>query len=250
MGLAYFGQPIGQGWEQVAELALALVLSAAIGVEREIRQKSAGLRTHTLVGFASALFMLVSKFGFSDVLGDHVTLDPSRVAAQVVSGLGFIGGGLIFVRQDVVRGLTTAATIWLTAAVGMAAGAGLWLPAVLATGGHFLVTFTFGSLADLVPRSKYASSRLHLSYLDGRGVLRLALAECANRGFTLNDLSIERGGEYARDRGRERGSEPAGGIVSVWLTVHGPASVSELTMALAEIDGVIAVSGSDVNTSA
>ena len=122
MVLAYFGEPTGQGWEQAAELAIALALSAAIGVEREIRQKSAGLRTHTLVGFASALFVLVSKYGFSDVLGDHVTLDPSRVAAQVVSGLGFIGGGLIFVRRDVVRGLTTAATIWLTAA-----GLGRWV---------------------------------------------------------------------------------------------------------------------------
>lgn len=245
MVLAYFGEPTGQGWEQVAELALALVLSAAIGVEREIRQKSAGLRTHTLVGFASALFVLVSKYGFSDVLGAHVTLDPSRVAAQVVSGLGFIGGGLIFVRRDVVRGLTTAATIWLTAAVGMAAGAGLWLPAVLVTAGHFLVTFAFGPLAALLPGSKYAASRLHLSYLDGRGVLRLALAECNRRGFTLGDLSIEHGSERAIDRGEP--GRPAGGTVSVWLTVHGPAAVDELTMALAEIDGVLAVAGEDAN---
>jgi len=99
MVLAYFGQPVGQGWTQVGELAIALALSTAIGVEREIRQKSAGLRTHTLVGVASALIMLVSKYGFADVLGTHVVLDPSRVAAQIVSGIGFIGGGLIFVRR-------------------------------------------------------------------------------------------------------------------------------------------------------
>ncbi len=104
---------------------LALLLTALIGVEREARAKSAGLCTHTLVGFRSAVIMMVSKYGFSDLLAtDHVALDPSRIAAQVVSGIGFIGGGLIFVRQDVVRGLTTAATIWLAAAVGMAAGAG------------------------------------------------------------------------------------------------------------------------------
>lgn len=127
MALAYLGDLAGQGWKQVGELALAFVLSAAIGLEREIRQKSAGLRTHTLVGFAAALVMLVSKYGFGDVLGEHIVLDPSRVAAQIVSGIGFIGAGLIFVRQDAVRRLTTAATIWLTAAVGMAAGAGLWL---------------------------------------------------------------------------------------------------------------------------
>src|SRR5437588_11061380 len=99
----------GQGWTQVGELGLALALSAAIGLEREIRQKSAGLRTHTLVGFAAALIMIVSKYGFTDVLGDRGVLEPSRVAAQIVPATGFIGSGMVFVRRDVVRGLTTAA---------------------------------------------------------------------------------------------------------------------------------------------
>src|SRR5580692_12295966 len=113
----------GQGLEQLSELALAFGLSALIGLEREIRQKSAGLRTYTLVGVSSALIMLVSKYGFTDVLENgRVVLDPSRVAAQIVSGIGFIGGGVIFVRKDLVRGLTTATTIWVTAAVGMACG--------------------------------------------------------------------------------------------------------------------------------
>jgi putative Mg2+ transporter-C (MgtC) family protein len=86
-------------------LGLALLLSSAIGVEREVAQKSAGLRTHSLVGVGSALFMLVSIFGFADGFGfPHTTLDPSRVAAQIVSGIGFIGGGIIFVRRDTVRG--------------------------------------------------------------------------------------------------------------------------------------------------
>src|SRR5689334_19213606 len=148
----------GQGCTQVGELVHALALSAAIGLEREIRQKSAGLRTHTLVGVAAALIMLVSKYGFGDVLGGRVVLDPSRIAAQIVSGIGFIGGGLIFVRRDAVRGLTTAATIWLTAAIGMAAGAGLWLLAVLVTAGHFLIVLAFTPLAARLPRSKYAPS--------------------------------------------------------------------------------------------
>ena len=120
-------------WAQLPPVLLALLLTALIGVEREVRAKSAGLRTHTLVGFGSAVIMVVSKYGFADLLAvDHVALDPSRIAAQVVSGIGFIGGGLIFVRQDVVRGLTTAATIWLAAAVGMAAGAGLPVLAAVA----------------------------------------------------------------------------------------------------------------------
>src|SRR3984957_10003302 len=86
----------GQGWRQIGELSAAFALSSLIGVEREIRQKAAGLRTHTLVGTGAALFLLVSKYGFGDVLvNGRVVLDPSRVAGQIVSGIGFIGGGLI-----------------------------------------------------------------------------------------------------------------------------------------------------------
>src|SRR3978361_577176 len=114
----------GQGWLQLEELILAFVLSALVGLEREIRQKSAGLRTYTLVGVSAALFMLISKYGFMDVLENgRVVVDPSRVAAQIVSGIGFIGGGVIFMRRDIVRGLTTAASVWLTAALGMSCGA-------------------------------------------------------------------------------------------------------------------------------
>ena len=98
---------------------MALLLSGAIGLEREIRQKNAGIGTHILVGVGAALFMLVSKYGFTDVLEKGlIVLDPSRMAAQIVSGIGFLGAGLIFVRRDAVRGLTTAAAIWVTAAVG------------------------------------------------------------------------------------------------------------------------------------
>ena len=134
------GEPTGQSWVQLAQLALAFILSASIGLEREIRQKSAGLRTYTLVGFSSALVVLVSKYGFTDIFEfGRVVLDPSRIAAQIVSGIGFIGGGLIFVRKDIVRGLTTAATVWLTAAVGMACGAGLPILAIAVTLSHFVV---------------------------------------------------------------------------------------------------------------
>src|ERR1700744_322073 len=120
------GMLTGQGWLQAGELGAALLLSACIGLEREVRQKNAGLRTHTLVGLGAALFMLISKYGFSDVIEtQRIVLDPSRMAAQIVSGIGFIGAGLIFVRRDSVRGLTTAASVWLTAAVGAAARASL-----------------------------------------------------------------------------------------------------------------------------
>ncbi len=109
-----------EGLIQVGELGLGLLLSAVIGLEREVRQKSAGLRTHSLVGVGAALFMLVSKYGFNDVLRTgQVIVDPSRVAAQIVTGIGFIGAGLIFVRRGSV-GLNTAASVWVIAAVGAA----------------------------------------------------------------------------------------------------------------------------------
>src|SRR3954453_10746687 len=125
------------GTELVTELLLllfAFVLSAVIGIERERRLKSAGLRTHILVGLGSALFTLVSAYGFAP-LGLETT-DPSRIAAQVVTGIGFVGAGVIFVNRGNVVGLTTAASIWVTAAVGMACGAGLPIIAAAGTALH------------------------------------------------------------------------------------------------------------------
>ena len=168
-------------------------MSASIGLEREIRQKSAGLRTYTLVGFSSALVMLVSKYGFTNVLeSGRVVLDPSRIAAQIVSGIGFIGGGLIFVRKDIVRGLTTAATVWLTAAVGMACGAGLPILAIAVTFGHFVVVFVFPSIERRLPKSRWAPSSLQISYQDGRGVLREVLACCTGSEFAVSRVQVER----------------------------------------------------------
>ncbi|QMV19449.1 MgtC/SapB family protein [Granulicella sp. 5B5] len=137
----------GQGLQQFLELGIAFVLSASIGLEREIRHKSAGLRTYTVVGTAAALFLLVSKYGFTNVLVEgRIVLDPSRVAAQVVTGIGFIGAGMIFVKGDHVNGLTTAATMWLVTAIGMACGAGLpWL-ALGTTIAYFVVALVFPSI--------------------------------------------------------------------------------------------------------
>ncbi len=116
----------GQGSRQLVELLSAFLLTALIGLEREIQGKSAGLRTQTIVGTSAALIILISKYGFGDVLTvGTIVLDPSRVAAQVVSGVGFLGAGLIITRRGAVHGLTTAAAIWECAAIGMAAGSGL-----------------------------------------------------------------------------------------------------------------------------
>jgi putative Mg2+ transporter-C (MgtC) family protein len=120
--------------EIVLRLIVAALLGCMIGLERERRIWAAGMRTHMLVGIGSALFMLVSLFGFSDVLGTPgVMLDPSRVAAQVASGIGFLGAGTIIFRRDAIRGLTTAASLWVVAAIGLASGGGLYLAAATTT---------------------------------------------------------------------------------------------------------------------
>jgi putative Mg2+ transporter-C (MgtC) family protein len=227
-----WGEPTGQGWGQLGELALAFVLSAAIGLERELRQKSAGLRTHTVVGFAAALIMLVSKYGFTDVLGPGVTLDPSRMAAQIVSGIGFIGGGLIFVRRDAVRGLTTAAVVWLTAAVGMAAGAGLPVLALVVTAGHFLIVLCFAPLAARLPGSTRVPVAMRVEYTDGRGVLRELLGRCTGMGYAVLELATDQHHEPDEDRATHRG------VVSVRLVVQGQQPVTHLAAALSELDGV------------
>ena len=108
-------------WEFILRLALAGLLGGIIGIDREYRAKEAGLRTHFLVSLGSALIMIVSQWGFHDILKyEHVGLDPSRVAAQVVSGIGFIGAGTIILQKQFVRGLTTAAGLWATAGIGLA----------------------------------------------------------------------------------------------------------------------------------
>lgn len=224
----WFGEDTGQGWLQVGELGLAFGLSALIGFEREVRQKSAGLRTHTIVGLGAALFLLVSKYGFTDVLATgRIELDPSRVAAQVASGLGFLGAGVIFVRRDAVRGLTTAATIWLTAAVGMSAAAGLPLLAVLCTLGHFLVLYGLTPLAQRLARRAPSEQAVSCTYLDGRGVLRDVMAHCTRAGWAVTALATT--------------VVPGAHAVRVDLSVQGRGSATALAAGLGELPGVTEV---------
>ena len=167
-------QLVSIGW-----MLLALVLSASIGLERQIRGKSAGIRTQAIVGLTACLMMLISKYGFSDILIDGITrYDPSRVASQIVSGIGFLGAGIILTRHGAIRGLTTAATIWETAAIGMACGAGLWWLAMAGTVLHFIV---IGLLTPLVQfilmRTNGHTITLTVHYTPGHGVL----SPCSHR---------------------------------------------------------------------
>jgi len=125
-------------------------MGGLIGIEREFRAKEAGFRTHFLVALGAAVFMILSAHGFGDILfSENTRLDVSRIAAQVVSGIGFIGAGTIIFQRHAVHGLTTAAGLWVTAAIGMAAGAGLYVIAAFTT---FLVLLGLEVLHALLPQ--------------------------------------------------------------------------------------------------
>jgi putative Mg2+ transporter-C (MgtC) family protein len=232
-------EPSGQGWSQIAEFGIAFVLSGAIGLEREIRQKAAGLRTYTVVGLGAALFTLVSKYGFTDVLSPgHVVLDPSRVTAQIVSGLGFIGAGVIFVQRGSVRGLTTAASIWLTAAVGAAAAAGLPLLALAATVGYFLLAYGLRPLAHRLPVLRERQVTYHVTYMEGTGLLRDLVALCVDAGFLITDLET-------LSRTDEDGTAGAEVRVDISMGVQGRGDPDRLLTLLAGREGVLACRRTD-----
>jgi putative Mg2+ transporter-C (MgtC) family protein len=126
------------GWDEaLLRLALAAALGGVIGIERELREREAGFRTHMLVALGSALFTIVSAYGFHAFLSSGANViraDPTRIAAQIVTGIGFLGAGAIIRQGSSVRGLTTAATLWVVAAIGLAVGAGYYSGALITTG--------------------------------------------------------------------------------------------------------------------
>lgn len=239
-------------WAILLCLAAAVVLPTLIGLERQINNKSAGMRTHALVGLGAALFMVVSKYGFSDVLEvDIVRLDPSRVAAQIVTGIGFIGAGLVFVRRNKVRGLTTASSIWLTAAVGSAAGAGLVLPAAFATGAYFLVVVVY---AKVIARLRVSGRRYHalqVTYEDGTGALREILQRCTSLGFQIQGFTtspLEHRDSGLLGRGLKDHAEANGAnLIEVELEIEGLAPRSTLLAELSALPTVKAISLDDEN---
>jgi putative Mg2+ transporter-C (MgtC) family protein len=165
-----------------------------------------------------------------------------------VSGVGFLGAGLIFVRRDSVRGLTTAAAVWVTAAVGAACGAGLPVLAVAATVIYFIVAVTFPALTSRLPHSSSVISVIRVRYPDGQGILREVLQLATNRGFALSEISTEADG-YRRAPSTTS-SDPTDDIamVSVTLQVRGRALVNDLVAALTELKGVDAVLADEVDS--
>lgn len=180
-------------WEFILRLALSALLGGIIGLEREFRLKGAGIRTHLIVCFASCMMMLVSKYGFLDMLAyDSVGLDPSRIAAGIVTAIGFLGAGTIFSRSQGVTGLTTAAGLWATVGVGMAVGAGMYLISV------FAVVFIVGIQAALHRDHAmlgHVAAVILVRMDDQPGALDRLRAELTQLNLTPRAVRYEREGE-------------------------------------------------------
>ncbi len=212
-------------WGQLGLLALAMGLGILVGAEREYQGKAAGMRTHALIAVGSALFVTAGRFGFAEVITGTPGIDPARIAAQVVTGIGFLGAGVIFVQRNLVFGMTTAASIWVTTAIGIACAAGLPLLALAVAAMHLLVVTGLSPVERLIARHARHSGKLHLTYTS-TGALTEALAACTDRGFTVTEIAPER-----VDGEGERGTT---------LTLHGRGAITELTSLLIKQRGVVA----------
>ena len=194
------------GLDLLARLGLAAVCGLAIGLERQLNQHEAGMRTHVLVALGAALFTIAGAYGFSDI-DQAATVDPARVAAQVASGVGFIGAGAIIRQGPSIRGLTSAATLWLTGALGVAAGAGAPLATLIVT---VVVLFTLvglGVAKPFVDSWSLQSVTLEVEYKQGKGTLAPILEVLEQLQLKLEDLKIR------DDPGRE--------VRQVFMVVNG-----------------------------
>jgi len=179
--------------EIIIRLLLASLFGALIGLERERKDWTAGMRTHMMVCVGSSLIMIVSAFGFSDILGtENVNLDPSRVAAQVVSGIGFIGAGTImFMKQGTIRGLTTAAGLWTVAAIGLATGGGMYFAAGAATTVALIILWAMQPLEDVFSR-KFKQKTLRIVTHSGEHCLAILKIFEESNGVVIHNFFMNK----------------------------------------------------------
>ncbi len=195
------GVPILPFTDTVLRLGLATLLGALVGLERERLERAAGIRTHAIVALGAALIMLVSMYGFSDVLGpdQRVELDVSRVAAQVVSGIGFLGAGVIIFRKSAVRGLTTAASVWAVAGLGLACGGGLFAAAGVTTALILTLQIVLRPIEQRI-FSHHRDHRLELRVQRGAGSLAGIEAAIAHAGVSIESLRVRPASGGSEDR--------------------------------------------------
>jgi putative Mg2+ transporter-C (MgtC) family protein len=185
--------------EALLRLALAAILGGLIGVERELREREAGLRTHLLVAVGSALFTIVGAYGFHDFVNSAGSVvDPTRIAAQIVTGIGFLGAGAIIRQGFSVRGLTTAATLWVVAAVGLASGAGYYSAAVITTALVLIALYPLRIIAYRILRRFRAEERRLLVELPAGTSPGRLLDEIESSGARLTGMEVSQEGDRRR----------------------------------------------------
>lgn len=211
-------------WTYLGPLGLALLLGLAVGAEREWQGKPAGMRTHGLIAVGACLFVLAGRYGFDHVPGT-VGVDPARIAAQVVTGVGFLGAGVVFYHRNLVHGMTTAASIWSTTAVAIACGAGLYWAGVAVAVAQLVVVAGLAPVEDAIARHAKHTGRLHLRYTTSAGLTEV-LSTCTAQGFTVTEIDGEDGD------GEERSTD---------LVLVGRGSVKDLTTRLSGMDGIASV---------
>ena len=199
--------------EVAARLLAAVVLCGAVGFEREIRDQPAGFRTHILLGLGAALFTLISAYGFPDFTEaaseGNIQFDPTRITAQIVTGVGFLGAGAIIREGGGVRGLTTAASLWTVAAIGVAAGAGYLFGAVAATAICLATLYALRKFRSAVDsRLRVEQSTLTLTLSSPEHSPSRALQALQNHGMSVRDLDVAAEGGRARYRARLKVSPP------------------------------------------
>jgi putative Mg2+ transporter-C (MgtC) family protein len=211
--------------DSTIRLGMAMILGVAVGIERARREQSAGMRTYAVVSMASALIMIVSIYGLPMVEGQPQ--DPGRIAAQVVSGIGFLGAGVIFMRRNVVHGLTTAASLWAVSGVGLAIGGGMLVTGTIAT---FFLLLISGGLHPVKKRLFHQEAeehrvRLHLSDTSSviRDIRKMATGEPA---FTLTSLDLE----STIDKKKT--------VLEIRIRVNDPDDAIEIVHKLELLDGV------------
>lgn len=212
---------------QLGPVALALALGLLVGAEREWQGKPAGMRTHALIAVGAALFVLAGRYGFGGIEPGTPGVDPARIAAQVVTGVGFLGAGVIFFHRNLVFGMTTAASIWSTTAIAVSCAAGLYWVAVVVALMHLLVVAGLAPVEDMIARHAKHTGRLHLRYTTS-AALTEALSTCTEGGFTVVEIEEEVHDGESDERSTD-------------LLLAGRGSIKELTARLSSKKGITAV---------
>jgi putative Mg2+ transporter-C (MgtC) family protein len=212
--------------EITLRLVTATALAGLVGLDREHRRSAAGLRTHALVGMSACLLMIASAFGFADILGTPgVGLDPSRIAAQIVTGIGFLGAGTIIAHGESVRGLTTAASIWTVAAIGIAVGCGMYRAAILGTALTLILLLVLRPIERRLD-TRWRKQTISLLYDPKVVTIETLLAALRRVNLNIAGLSVETQGSSGKDE------------MQITLNQSGITVLQDALQAVVQVEGV------------